>query len=145
MLLDHTSVLCGHRTALAAVLVLICAGCGGPDYGTAHSVTGTIKLDGTPLSGVTVIFHCSGGLPAELRTRRATSDEQGVYTMPEVYSGEYSVVFERVMEVPENPGDAPADLATTDDPLARYTGDNSLSADVSETNTEFNFELETKS
>ena len=121
------------------------AGCGGPDYGTPVSVSGKVTLDGEPLGELTVIFHNTSGLPAEFRTQRSTTDGQGVYNLPKVYPGEYRILFEKVAAAPEDPGMAPAEVSATDASLLKYTGANAPTASVSATNTEVNFELDSKS
>ncbi|NQV24077.1 MAG: carboxypeptidase regulatory-like domain-containing protein [Rhodopirellula sp.] len=131
------------RNLAAVGVFLLVTGCGGSSHGTPVSVSGKVTLDGKPLSGLTVIFHCTSGLPAELRSQRAKTDDQGAYSLPEIYPGEYTILFEQAGEaVPEDPGMAPADLSATDSSLAKYKGDNAPSASVSDTNTEFNFALD---
>jgi hypothetical protein len=131
--------------AVAAAIILMCLGCGSADYGVPVKVGGVVRLDGEPLNEVTVVFHCTGNLPADVRTQRTTTNDQGAFTIPKVYPGEYTVTFEKVMAAPEDPGMAPADLAASDDPLAQYTGEDAPTASVSETNAAFNFDLKSKS
>jgi len=133
----------GICTIVVATL-LVCAGCGGNDYGVPVKVGGVVKLDGEPLNEVTVIFHCTGNLPADLRTQRTTTNDQGTFEMPRVYPGEYTVTFEKAMAALEDPGMAPADLSASDDPLAKYTGEDAPTASVSETNAAFNFDLKSQ-
>ncbi|MDA0283558.1 MAG: hypothetical protein O3B86_09410, partial [Planctomycetota bacterium] len=81
-------------------------------------------------------------LPAEFRTQRSKTDDQGVYSLPTIYPGEYTILFEQAGELPDDPGMAPAELPVTDTSLSKYKGDNAPSASVSGTNTEFNFLLD---
>jgi hypothetical protein len=104
------------------------AGCGGSDHGVPISVSGKVTLDGQPLTELTVIYHNTGGLPAELRTQRARTDAQGTYSLAEVYPGDYTILFEQTAAAPEDPGMAPATESATDASLAKYSGDNAPTA-----------------
>lgn len=130
--------------SVAAAALLMAIGCGGPDYGQPVSVSGKVTLDGQPLAELTVIYHNTGGLPAEFRTQRARTDAKGIYSLAEVYPGEYTILFEQVAAAPEDPGMAPAHASATDSSLAKYSGDNAPSATVSESTDEINFELESQ-
>lgn len=63
------------------LLVVACvAGCGGGGASggaTTYPATGTVELNGQPLSGATVIFSPVGDQP----TATATTDEDGNYTL----------------------------------------------------------------
>lgn len=131
---------CARNVAAFAIL-LMGVGCGGSDHGVPVSVSGKVTLDGNPLADLTVIYHSTGGLPAELRTQRAKTDAQGAYSLAEVYPGNYTILFEQTAAAPEDPGMALATESATDASLANYSGDNAPSASVSETNTEINFDL----
>ncbi|MDA1162955.1 MAG: hypothetical protein O3B13_07625 [Planctomycetota bacterium] len=130
------------RNLVAIAISLMAMGCGGSPHGSPVSVSGKVTLDGKPLTELTVIFHCNSGLPAEFRTQRSKTDDQGVYSLPTIYPGEYTILFEQAGELPDDPGMAPAELPVTDTSLSKYKGDNAPSASVSGTNTEFNFLLD---
>lgn len=128
--------------SLTVVILITATGCGGgADYGDPVSVSGKVTLDGDPLKSLTVVYHTTDSLPAEFRTLRTKTDDQGQYSLSEVYPGNYTIGFENVAEVPEDPGMAPATQSATDTSLANYTGDNAPTANVSDSNTEFNFDL----
>jgi hypothetical protein len=72
-------------------LLTLASGCGGPGLGSPATATGKVTVDGEPLSGATVTFHCMGERAAEFRTFTATTDDGGQYTIDEIYPGSYSV------------------------------------------------------
>lgn len=129
--------------AATVTVLLFGIGCGGPDYGDPVSVSGKVTSDGEPLTQLTVIFHSSSsGLPAEMRTQRATTDDQGVYRLEQVYPGDYTILFEKAAAAPENPGMAPAVMDDSASPWLKYSGDNALTASVTDSATDVNFELD---
>jgi hypothetical protein len=86
----------GIRTPALSCGIIFClfvmiGGCGGPDLGRPATVTGKVTVDGQPLVNATVTFHCTGGLPAEFRTARGTTDSSGAYKIAKVYPGTYTV------------------------------------------------------
>jgi len=139
-----TFVLNRAWNATAILICLLVVGCGGADHGTPVSVSGKVTLDGESMPGLTVIYHNTGGLPAKFRTQRATTDAQGTYSLPEVYPGDYTILFEKTAAVPDDPGMAPATESATDASLAKYSGDNAPTASVSENTAEINFELDSQ-
>jgi hypothetical protein len=62
------------------ILALTSLGCGGAAPG---SISGTVKLDGKPLEGGTVVFHCDQGRTV----LRASIDADGRYTIPKAPAG----------------------------------------------------------
>jgi len=72
-------------------LFALIGGCGGSDLGRPATVTGKVTVDTQPLGNASVTFHCTGGLPAEYRTVRGTTDCSGVYKIAKVYPGTYTV------------------------------------------------------
>ncbi|MGY8771700.1 MAG: carboxypeptidase-like regulatory domain-containing protein [Pirellulales bacterium] len=62
----------------SSLLLLACflIGCGGGDYSDLGTVSGTVTLDGQPLSNATVEFQ-----PAEGRPSIGISDTSGNYTL----------------------------------------------------------------
>ena len=67
----------GRLAAALSLLFLSLPGCGGPsDQPELGQVSGTVTLDGKPLSGVVVVFHPDGGRPAEGR-----ADAEGRYEL----------------------------------------------------------------
>jgi hypothetical protein len=69
------------RAVRAAALVLVLAGCGNPSSSLAE-VSGTVKIDGKPLSGAVVTFYpiVPPGEPRQVFSR-ATTDAAGKYTL----------------------------------------------------------------
>lgn len=129
--------------AVAMTTLLTSIGCGGPDYGTPVAISGKVTSDGEPIKQLTVIYHSSvSGLPAEVRTQRATTDDQGVYQLEQVYPGDYTILFEKAAAAPEDPGMAPATMNESAAPWLKYSGDNALTASVTDSTTEVNFELD---
>ena len=57
-----------------SALVLCCAGCGTPNFGT---VEGTVTLDGVPLANASVAFYPTSGE----RSSSGTTDENGKYSL----------------------------------------------------------------
>ena len=76
---------------LVLLVFVVATGCGGEDLGKPAKVTGKVTVDGQPLSGAVVTFHCISGLPPEQRTQQATTGGDGAYELPTVYPGKYEV------------------------------------------------------
>ncbi len=64
------------RSFLLVGLIFGITGCGGADRPPLGSVSGTVTIDGTPLTGVIVAF-----MPAEGRPATATTDDKGRYRL----------------------------------------------------------------
>lgn len=127
------------RTAGLCCALLLLSGCGGEDYGTPVTVTGTIKVDSKPLADANVTFNAAEGLPADLRTRMAKTDAEGKYKLEDVYPAEYQVM---VQKIAYNIEEAPADAGVAaKDPLAAYGPESKLKAKVSPDETNFDFNL----
>lgn len=108
------------------LLVVACvAGCGGGGASggaTTYPATGTVELNGQPLSGATVIFSPVGDQP----TATATTDDQGNYTL-QTYdfgdgaaAGSYKVTISKSQTPESDGGDA-----LGDDEHAEDTGEHS--------------------
>ena len=82
-------------------------GCGGPGLGKPTTASGKVTVDGEPLSGATVAFHCTGERAAEYRSFTATTGGSGEYTIPHIYPGSYEVV---VVEAASGTGGAGGDV-----------------------------------
>ncbi|WP_417381178.1 hypothetical protein [Gimesia sp.] len=113
------------------------------DLGTAVTVTGTITLDGKPSDGVEVIFkRLDAGAPAEFRQYVANTDAAGKYSLENVYAAKYAVmVNEKKDEKAEEEGGA---AAFETGPYKKYGVNSELTADVTEANKTFDFELTSK-
>jgi hypothetical protein len=62
---------------IVGILIVFQSGCGGRgDQPELGEVTGTIKLDGKPLSGITVVFQPESGRPAS-----GVTDAEGNYEL----------------------------------------------------------------
>ena len=73
-----------RRFALLAVLSAFIAGCGGPKVPTYKlvPVTGTVKLDGTPLADADVQFHYNGDkAPPQYVGSTGKTDPNGKYEL----------------------------------------------------------------
>ena len=64
------------RNLLVVVALLCTSGCGAPEHPDVGQVTGTITLDGKPLSDAAVMFQPSNG-----RASTGTTDAKGNYTL----------------------------------------------------------------
>lgn len=123
-------------------LLVLALGCG-PDLGRPATVTGKVTVDGQPLDGSTVAFHCTGGLPAECRTVRAVTDSTGAYTITKVYPGSYSVTVIETATVsgggalPQDPGMQKAFAEAG----LRPTGGHELQVDVNAETVTFDIQL----
>lgn len=86
---------------VSIALLTLAGGCGRSDLPPLGTVSGTVTLDGEPLSGVIINFK-----PDEGRAATATTDEQGNYTLAYTYGvkgtkvGPATVMFEWPLETP---------------------------------------------
>ena len=130
---------------LALAFTLAAAGCGGArDYSTLQlvPVTGKITLDGAPLAGAQVHFQGSDGLGAT-----GVTDSGGNYTLN--YDSEQAGSPPGAKTVKITTAGAEEEGADPDNAVgekvpARYNRQTTLKADVSATNSTFNFDLKTK-
>ena len=94
----------GRLVALAGLLALVAAGCGGK-Y-TPVAVRGVVTLDGEPVEGATVYFYAIGD-EREGRPAQGTTDRKGEYRLSTLGNedgalrGEYKVVIHKY--VPSQP------------------------------------------
>ncbi|WP_437192166.1 carboxypeptidase-like regulatory domain-containing protein [Planctomicrobium sp. SH527] len=143
-----------HATLCAIAMTFL--GCGG---GTEKAslpntvpVTGTIKLDGKPLAGATVVFVPKSGTAGIECT--GTTDAEGRYTLKQLRGGDgappgtYSVVVSALVGPdgkPLNlpPDTPPADAGAVESLPPRYSSmtDSVLSATVPTEGGDFPFEL----
>lgn len=144
------------RLAVAFSVILLClTGCGGvndkPELG---QVTGTITLDGKPLSGIAVVFYPDSGRPA-----RGHTDSEGKYELTYIRDERGTKIGHNRVEVApneegeedteevENPDSVeqakPARASKSGKPKipARYNIKTELEADVKPGDNVFNFEL----
>ncbi len=128
---------------VAFALTFIALGCGGgapddtPDLGT---VTGTVKLDGTPVPKATVSFSPeAGGRPST-----GTTDENGYYEL--LYSvgnkgavpGKYQVRITTATTVVNEAGE---DVDVPEKIPAKYNTETELSEEVKPTSQTIDFDL----
>jgi hypothetical protein len=130
-------------------------GCGGlSDQPELGQVTGTITLDGKPLSGIAVVFQPESGRPA-----KGTTDAKGVYELTYIRQTKGTKVGPNRVEIaPSEDGDVEAEeLANVDEegtattqrsdarkpaiPI-RYNVRSELKADVKAGKNTFDFKLE---
>lgn len=96
--------------ATLATLLIGMTGCGAPGIGSVP-VTGTIKVDGKPTSGVTVVFNPGDGG----RAASGLTDADGKYKLTTVVSGDGALPgsYKIAVSKHENPAD---DLPKNVDP-----------------------------
>ncbi len=137
------------------ILLLGLSGCGGPsDQPELGQVSGTITLDGKPLSGVAVVFQPDDGRPAH-----GTTDANGKYELTYIRNirgtkvGHNRVEIAPSEEAEEDEGDSGDEDADGPQPKrpansrkrsvpARYNTQSELEADVKSGKNTFNFDLE---
>ncbi len=114
------------------VLNAVMMGCGNPemvDESQSVEVNGVITLDGKPLSNAEVTFLPADGDPL-VGPALVITDNKGSYVMSVNAPRDYKVNVDRMMNGGPNPK------------LKEYQGEaTTLSANVSEQNKTFNFEL----
>lgn len=121
-------------------LFMLASGCGGPGLGSPATVTGKVTVDGAPLSGATVTFHCIGERAAEFRTFKATTDGDGQYTIDEIYPGSYDVMaFEAAPGAGADEAAGMASAAGGDE--LKHADGGELTAEVTSDGIEFDIEL----
>jgi len=144
---------CFTTLALAA-LILNLAGCGGktdqPDLG---QVTGTVTLDGEPVSGIAVVFSPVDGRPA-----RGTTNPEGKYDLIYIRQTRGTKIGRNRVEIaPSEEGDDESADAEGDESTpkpktksgkpkipARYNTKSELEADVKPGENVFDFKLESQ-
>lgn len=123
-----------------SLLVAAITGCGGGGADTPElgEVTGTITLDGSPLSGAEVVFEPAAGAPSVGKT-----DEAGQYELAYnqdangAVPGQHTVRISKFGE-PGSPND------TQDQIPAKFNANSKLTAEVKAGDNTVNFDLETK-
>lgn len=107
-----------------------------------YPVTGTVTLDGKPLSGANVSFEPPGGRPSF-----GTTDEQGMFSltygidMPGAVAGQHTV---RITNDALETGPDGVPLPSDNSLPTRYNIDSQLKETVSEGENTFTFELTSK-
>lgn len=146
-------------TVALSILVLNLSGCGGngdrPELG---HVTGTVTLDGEPVSGTVVVFYPDNGRPA-----RGKTDLDGKYELTYIHKTLGSKVGHNRVEIApneegENEEDEDEEAGDTEDVgaakrprtsrkaviPARYNTKSELEADVQPGENVFDFKLESQ-
>lgn len=142
----------GRLAAALSVMLLMLPGCGGvgdqPDLG---QVSGTVTLDGKPLSNIVVVFQPDSGRPARGRT-----DADGNYELTYIRDTRGTKVGHNRVEIaPSEEEDDPIAEEADPDTLefkrpaksrkakipARYNTQSELEADVQPGENTFDFEL----
>lgn len=113
---------CCRSVALAMVVGLSLAGCGGSSEGPElGQVSGTVTLDGQPLEGAEIQFQ-----PAEDRPSRGQTDSSGFYRLSFTGNrmgavlGDHTVMITTVRAASGGEGDQPAVAARKELLPARY-------------------------
>lgn len=127
-----------------AVLLSVIAGCsGGGDRPPLGTVSGTVTLDGRPLSGVQVTFAPESGRPSSGRT-----DGAGRYELLYVLKTKGATLGKHRVIVDWPPAEEEDETApkTEDRPKipARYNRQTTLSGEVQRGGNTFDFSLESK-
>ncbi|QDT53470.1 hypothetical protein Pan44_14870 [Caulifigura coniformis] len=145
---------CGSLAAAMTFLVLNLAGCGGPgDAPDLGQVTGTITMDGTPLSGVAVMFSPLDGRPAMGKT-----DAEGKYELNYIRSTKGTKLGKNKVQIGNTEEEDDPSAETGDDAgpakkaaksskaviPARYNTRSELEVDVKAGENVFDFQLESK-
>jgi hypothetical protein len=154
MTLNWCSVKGCRSLSLAGLLVAIAvSGCGdsGPankDLGDPMEVSGTVTMDGTALPDVEVIFTTGAdGVAAEHRRFSAKTDSSGAYKIEEIYANNYGVSIVAAGGGEDDPDAEPDDEAPAEDvpsPLSKYGSNSTLTANVAEGKTTFDFPLDSE-
>ncbi|MDQ3332603.1 MAG: hypothetical protein M3552_18470 [Planctomycetota bacterium] len=143
----------GRLVVALSALFLSLAGCGASsDQPELGQVSGTIMLDGKPLSGVAVVFQPDSGRPA-----RGLTDTEGKYELTYIRETLGTKIGHNRVEIaPDEEGENPAesdgdvDGPTVQKPVksgkpvipARYNTRSELEADVKPGENTFDFALE---
>ncbi|MGN6134638.1 MAG: Ig-like domain-containing protein [Aureliella sp.] len=138
---------------VAGMLMLFQAGCGGPsDQPELGQVTGTVTLDGKPLSGVAVVFQPVSGRPAtgmtdaegkyELTYIRETKGTKVGSNRVEIAPSEDGEAEESADEGEESAAGAPQAKPGKPKVPARYNVESELKVDVKPGENTFDFKLE---
>ncbi|EAQ77341.1 carboxypeptidase-like regulatory domain-containing protein [Blastopirellula marina] len=145
----------GRLAAALSVLLLSLSGCSAPsDQPELGQVSGTVTLDGDPLSGVAIVFQPDNGRPAHGQT-----DAEGKYELTYIRSTRGTKLGHNRVEIaPSEEADEP-DEAEPDAELpqvkrraksgkpripARYNVQSELEADVQPGANTFDFDLSSK-
>lgn len=146
------SIQFGGLTVALSLMLLSLTGCSGngdqPDLG---QVTGTVTLDGKPLSGVAVVFQPEMGRPA-----RGMTDADGKYELTYIRDTRGTKIGRNRVEIaPSEEGDDPTEDIENPDSMptqrptksskpkvpAKYNIKSELEADVQPGENTFDFEL----
>ena len=136
---------------IVALTMLLQPGCGGSgDQPELGQVTGTVTLDGMPLSGIAVVFQPDNGRPA-----RGMTDAEGKYELTYIRQTKGTKVGPNRVEIaPSEDGEVEEDESSDESAPApkksksgkpaipaRYNVKSELKADVKGGKNEFNFDL----
>lgn len=144
------------NAVVLSFLILIVPGCGGvSDQPELGQVTGTVTLDGQPVSGIAVVFYPDSGRPA-----RGTTDVNGKYELTYIRRTLGTKLGHNRVEIAPNEegeedseddagseGDGPAKTPSKSGKVkipARYNTKSELEADVQPGRNVFDFKLESK-
>ena len=134
------------------MLLLSSSGCGGPsDQPELGQVTGTITLDGKPLSGVAVVFQPDNGRPAT-----GVTDKEGKYELRYIRDTMGTKIGHNRVEIAPQEGEEDDPVEASADEVnsspqpnrsgrsripARYNIRSELEADVKPGENTFDFDL----
>ncbi|RCS44596.1 hypothetical protein DTL42_16855 [Bremerella cremea] len=149
------SIQAGCWTIALSVIFLSVTGCGGtsdqPDLG---QVTGTVTLDGKPLSDTAIVFYPDSGRPA-----RGLTDAEGKYELIYIRDTRGTKLGHNRVEIAPSEEAEDEDEEETDEDTpqvkrpakskkpkipARYNTKTELEADVKPGDNTFDFKLESK-
>lgn len=86
--------------SILGIVFISLAGCGGPDYGTPVAINGKVSVKGTAPKDAKVVFIAKGNLPPEKRVRSGEVEDDGTYTVKDVFPAEYDVRLESTKVAP---------------------------------------------
>jgi len=137
------------------MLVILHVGCSSSDQPDLGQVTGTVTLDGKPLTGVAVVFQPETGRPA-----RGMTDAEGKYELTYIRETKGTKVGPNRVEIaPSEEGEESGDVEAADGETqpapspskpgkptvpARYNAQSELKVDVVPGENTFDFPLESK-
>jgi hypothetical protein len=114
------------RWMILGCVLLPLAACG-PKLPPSVKISGNVTVDGKPGDKLELQFiNQTGGVPAEYRTKTASTDSAGKYEVKDIYPGKYNVLVGKNPEVKEG---QPIQ-ATDTGPLAKYRSNSPLFIEV---------------
>lgn len=86
--------------SVLALGLISLAGCGGPDFGKPVAISGKVSVKGAAPKDAKLVFIAKDKLPPEKRVRSGEVQDDGTYTVTDVYPAEYDVRMESTKPAP---------------------------------------------